>query len=72
MLETLKETLARGEPVKISGFGRFVVRGKRAPKGRNPRTGAQILLEARRLVPIRQSQKLQEFLNDEDAWRTGQ
>ena len=34
VLETLKETLARGEPVKISGFGRFVVRGKRARKAR--------------------------------------
>jgi integration host factor subunit alpha len=72
VLETLKETLARGEPVKISGFGRFVVRGKRARKGRNPRTGAEILLEARRVVTFRPSQTLKEFLNDADAWRTGQ
>ena len=71
MLETLKETLARGEPVKIPGFGRFVVRGKRARKGRNPWTGAEILLEARRVVTFRPSQTLKEFLNDADTWRTG-
>jgi integration host factor subunit alpha len=72
VLETLKETLARGEPVKISGFGRFVVRGKRTRKGRNPWTGAEILLEARKVVTFRPSQTLKEFLNDADAWRTGQ
>ncbi len=72
VFETIQDTLARGEPVKISGFGRFVVRGKRARKGRNPYTGAKILLEARRVVTFRPSQTLKEFLNDADAWRTGQ
>ncbi len=71
VFETLKETLARGEPIKISGFGRFVVRSKRARKGRNPHTGAEVLLEARRVVTFRPSQTLKEFLNDADAWRTG-
>ena len=44
------------------------MRGKRARKGRNPRTGAEILLEARRVVTFRPSQTLKEFLNDADAW----
>ncbi len=72
VFETLKETLARGEPVKISSFGRFVVRGKRARKGRNPHTGAEILLEARTVVTFRPSQTLKKLLNDADARRTGQ
>ena len=63
---------SRGEPVKISSFGRFVVRGKRARKGRNPHTGAEILLEARRVVTFRPSQTLKKLLNDADAWRAGQ
>ena len=71
VFETLKEALARGEPVKISSFGRFVVRGKRARKGRNPHTGADILLEARRVVTFRPSQTLKKLLNDADASRTG-
>ncbi len=72
VFETLKETLARGEPVKISSFGRFVVRGKRARKGRNHHTGAEILIEARTVVTFRPSQTLKKLLNDADAWRTGQ
>ncbi len=71
IVEKVFETLARGEPVKISGFGRFVVRGKRARKGRNPHTGAKILLEARRVVTFRPSQTLKKLLNHADAWRTG-
>ena len=69
VFETLQDTLARGESVQISGFGRFVVRGKRARKGRNPHTGGEILLEARRVVTFRPSQSLKELLNDADARR---
>ena len=50
VFETIKETLARGEKVKISGFGNFVVREKNARKGRNPQTGEEILLEARDVI----------------------
>ncbi len=39
VLETLKETLARGEPIKISGFGRFVVRGEARAQGTEPLHG---------------------------------
>ena len=39
MFEILKETLEKGEKVKISGFGNFVVREKRLRRGRNPKTG---------------------------------
>ena len=67
VFETIKDTLARGEPVKISGFGKFVVRGKRVRKGRNPHTGGEILLKARRVVTFRPSQSLKELLNDADV-----
>ena len=45
VFETLKETLGRGEKVKISGFGNFVLRDKRQRQGRNPQTGEPILQE---------------------------
>ncbi len=46
--------------------------GEARAQATDPRTGAEILLEARRVVTFRPSQTLKEFLNDADAWRTGQ
>jgi integration host factor subunit alpha len=65
VFQTIKETLARGEKVKISGFGNFVVRPKNARKGRNPQTGEEILLEARRVLTFKPSLVLKNILNDE-------
>lgn len=62
----IKETLERGEKVKISGFGNFVVREKNARKGRNPQTGAEIMLEARRVLTFKPSLVLKNLLNGED------
>jgi integration host factor subunit alpha len=50
VLETIKETLADGEDVKISGFGKWSVRDKNARPGRNPKTGKSIKITARRVV----------------------
>ena len=55
VFEMIKETLRDGEKVKISGFGNFVVREKNARKGRNPQTGEEILLEARRVLTFKPS-----------------
>ena len=44
VFETMKETLARGEKIKISGFGNFVLRDKRQRQGRNPQTGEPIVI----------------------------
>ena len=63
----MKETLAGGEKVKISGFGNFVVREKNARKGRNPQTGEEIRLAARRVLTFKPSLVLKNILNDEDA-----
>jgi len=65
VFDVIKETLAQGEKVKISGFGNFVVRHKNARKGRNPQTGQEILLEARKVLTFKPSLVLKNVLNDE-------
>ena len=62
----LKKTLQSGEKVKISGFGNFVVRGKSERIGRNPQTGEQIKISARRVLTFRPSQVLKAMLNGEE------
>lgn len=64
VFETLKDTLAEGEKIKISGFGNFVVRPKRARTGRNPQTGEQITISARRVLTFKPSQVLKDSLNE--------
>ena len=66
VFEIIKETLANGEKVKISGFGNFVVREKNARKGRNPQTGEEIRLPARRVLTFKPSLVLKNVLNDEE------
>ena len=63
ILGLMKETLERGEKMKISGFGNFEVQKKRARKGRNPQTGEEIVLAERRVVTFRLSPLLKERLN---------
>ena len=50
VLEVLKTTLQAGEPITISGFGKFAVRSKHPRQGRNPRTGEAVMISARRVV----------------------
>lgn len=63
VFETLKTTLEKGEKVKISGFGNFVVRNKRPRVGRNPQTGEEITITARRVLTFKPSQVLKSSLN---------
>ena len=63
VFETVKETLGRGEKIKISGFGNFVVRDKNARVGRNPQTGEEITISARRVLTFKPSQVLKNALN---------
>ena len=65
VFNTLKETLERGDKVKISGFGNFQVRQKKARVGRNPQTGMEIEISARRVLTFRPSQVLKNALNGE-------
>ncbi|RLB07939.1 MAG: integration host factor subunit alpha [Deltaproteobacteria bacterium] len=63
VFEIMKETLERGEKIKISGFGNFVVKEKRARKGRNPQTGQEIEISQRRVLTFKPSQALKKLLN---------
>lgn len=63
VLDTIKDMLQKGETVKIAGFGNFVVRSKRARKGRNPKTGEEIGITPRRVVTFRPSQVFKKYVN---------
>ncbi len=63
VFETMKSTLAAGEKIKVSGFGNFVVRGKRARVGRNPQTSAVITISERKVLTFKPSQVLKDALN---------
>ena len=65
ILETIKATLASGEDVMITGFGKFFVKDKRKRRGRNPQTGEDLMLESRRVVGFKCSDKLRERMNRE-------
>lgn len=62
-LELIKGTLASGEDVLISGFGKFEVRDKPTRRGRNPQTGGELTLDARRVVTFKCSGVLRRELN---------
>ena len=59
----IKNTLATGDDVLISGFGKFRVKQKAERKGRNPATGEDQMLPARKVVTFRCSGKLRERVN---------
>lgn len=67
VFDTIKETLEKGEKIKISGFGNFVVRAKRPRVGRNPQTGEEIEISARRVLTFRPSQVLKQALNKSES-----
>ena len=64
LLENIKSTLESGEDVMISGFGKFQVQHKKKRRGRNPATGADLVLDARKVVGFKCSGKLRERIND--------
>ena len=63
MLELIKSTLASGEDVLVSGFGKFCVKKKSERRGRNPATGNDMMLPPRRVVTFQCSGKLREKIN---------
>jgi integration host factor subunit alpha len=75
VFDSMKETLGRGEKIKISGFGNFVLRDKRQRQGRNPQTGEPIVITARRVLNFKASQLLKQALNEgasDEHWAGGQ
>jgi integration host factor subunit alpha len=63
VFDVMKATLESGEKIKISGFGNFVVRDKKPRPGRNPQTGTEIMIEARRVLTFKPSPVLKSALN---------
>ena len=66
LLELIKFTLASGEDVLISGFGKFCVNEKRQRKGRNPASGEDMMLAARRVVTFKCSGQLRDKINHQE------
>lgn len=56
--EEVRNSLEQGQAVKLSGFGNFTLRDKNTRPGRNPKTGEEIPISARRVVTFRPGQKL--------------
>ena len=67
VLTEIRDTLERGENVKLSGFGNFVIRSKGERIGRNPKTGAEVPIELRRGVTFTPSHKLKDHVNGQTA-----
>ena len=63
IIEVMKSALESGEEIMISGFGKFSVNEKSERKGRNPATGADMVLKARKVVSFKSSGKLRERMN---------
>ena len=63
LLETIKRTLASGEDVLISGFGKFCVKDKKERRGRNPQTGDDMMVDARRIVRFKCSNVMRDKIN---------
>ena len=63
LFEIIKSTLASGEDVLISNFGKFCVNQKKERKGRNPATGEDMMLEPRKVVTFKCSVKLRDKIN---------
>lgn len=63
VFECIKTELEKGEKVKISGFGNFTIHQKRARRGRNPQTGAEITIDERRVMTFKASQILKKAIN---------
>ncbi len=64
LLEIIKQSLEEGEDVLVSGFGKFVIREKTPRRGRNPATGDDLMLDARKVVTFRCSGKLRNRINN--------
>ena len=71
LVETIKNALANGEDVLLSGFGKFCVKEKRERRGRNPQTGDDLMLGSRRVVTFRCSGVLREKMNGKGSGSDG-
>ena len=66
VLDEVAEALMKGESVKLSSFGTFMVRSKRGRIGRNPKTGIEVPITPRRVLVFRPSQIMRNLVNGEE------
>jgi integration host factor subunit alpha len=64
VFELVKKALESGDDVLVSGFGKFIVRKKEARRGRNPATGEDINLDARKVITFKCSPVMRDRIND--------
>ncbi len=64
LLEIIKRSLESGDDVLISGFGKFCIKDKRERRGRNPATGADLMLTKRKVVTFKCSGKLRDRISE--------
>lgn len=64
IFKVMKDTLSRGEKIKISGFGNFSIRDKATRMGRNPQTGDSMPISARRVLTFKPSQILRDDITE--------
>mgnify|MGYP003339050297 CR=1 FL=1 len=69
--DEIRTALAAGDPIKLSGFGNFALRDKRQRPGRNPKTGEEIPITARRVVTFHASQKLKAMVEQRQGGSGG-
>ena len=67
VFDLVKETVAKGEKIKIAGFGNFVVKEKSTRRGRNPQTGEEIEISSRRILTFKPSQILKSAINRQEG-----
>ncbi len=63
VIDEIIQELARGNDVKLSSFGTFSLRDKRARSGRNPKTGVEALISSRRVISFKPSQTMRKTIN---------
>lgn len=63
VFDIMKGTLEKGEKIKVAGFGNFEVKDKADRRGRNPQTGEEIIINARKILTFKPSQVLKSLIN---------
>ncbi|MBN1141499.1 MAG: integration host factor subunit alpha [Deltaproteobacteria bacterium] len=66
VFDLVKSTVAKGEKIKLAGFGNFVVKEKSTRRGRNPQTGDEIEISSRRILTFKPSQVLKAAINGQE------
>ena len=64
VFDIIKATFEKGDKLKIAGFGNFVVKAKADRRGRNPQTGDEIIISARKILTFKPSQVLKASINN--------